>query len=196
MSEIRAHLARTETFRGYRSLTVGFSGLVGVVAAAVQALWLAQPTEQLVAYLALWISAATVSVLVIGIDILRRARASQSAVTRRATIAALEQFTPALVVGGLLTVVIARRAPDTAWMLPGLWALVFSLGAFASCRQLPRPVALAGLWYVAGGVLSLAWGHGAAALSPWLMGGTFGGGQLLTAALLHVTCERPPRVED
>src|SRR5262245_11559330 len=97
VSEIRAHLARTETFRGYRSLTVGFSGLAGVATAGVQAWLLPQPAEQLGAYLALWITAAAASVLVIGADVLMRARASQSAVTRRATLAALEQFLPAFV---------------------------------------------------------------------------------------------------
>jgi hypothetical protein len=75
-------------------------------------------------------------------------------------------------------------------MLPGLWALVFSLGVFASCRLLPRAVAIAGAWYLSGAVLALAWGNGEAALSPWIMGVTFGGGQLLTAAILHVTLER------
>ena len=45
VSEIREHLARTEVFRGYRSLTVGFSGLVGLTAAAVQAV-LAATTDR------------------------------------------------------------------------------------------------------------------------------------------------------
>jgi hypothetical protein len=78
-------------------------------------------------------------------------------------------------------------------MLPGLWALLFSLGIFASCRLLPRAVAIAGAWYLSGGVLALAWGNGAAALSPWIMGITFGGGQLLTAVILHITLEHSQR---
>lgn len=93
-------------------------------------------------------------------------------------------------VGGLLTLVIARRANDAVWTLPGLWALVFSLGVFASLRLLPRAVAIVGAWYIVCGVLAIAWGQGAAALSPWIMGITFGGGQLLTAAILYVTLER------
>ncbi|MEE8452390.1 MAG: hypothetical protein V3R99_10765 [Thermoguttaceae bacterium] len=35
ISEIRGQIARTETFRGYRSATVGFSGLLAFVGAAV-----------------------------------------------------------------------------------------------------------------------------------------------------------------
>jgi hypothetical protein len=75
-------------------------------------------------------------------------------------------------------------------MLPGLWALFFSLGVFASCRLLPRAVCIAGVWYLVAGVLALAWGQGPAALSPWTMGITFGIGQLLTAVILHFTLER------
>ena len=75
-------------------------------------------------------------------------------------------------------------------MLPGLWAMLFSLGIFASCRLLPRAVVIAGAWYLSAAVLALAWGNGEAALSPWIMGITFGGGQLLTAVILHFTLER------
>jgi hypothetical protein len=190
VSEIREHLARTEVFRGYRSLTVGFSGIVGLAAAAVQAVWLPGPTERLSAYLALWISAAAINVAVIGAEIWLRACRANSALTRRATIYAIEQFAPAIVVGGMLTFVIVTRASDSAWMLPGLWALVFSMGIFASCRLLPRATSLAGLWYLSCGVLALAWGQGTAALSPWLMAVAFGGGQLVTALLLWATLER------
>ena len=102
---------------------------------------------------------------------------------------AVEQFLPALVAGGLVTLVIVRRASELAWMLPGLWAILFSLGVFASCRLLPRAVFVVGAWYLVGGVLALLWGHGAAALSPWSMGIIFGGGHLLAAVILHFTLE-------
>jgi hypothetical protein len=191
VSEIREHLARTEVFRGYRSLTVGFSGVVGLFAAVVQALWLPEPTQRLVAYLSLWIGAAAISVAVIGAEIWMRVRATTSALTRRATVAAVEQFLPCLAAGAMVTAAIARRALESAWMLPGLWAILFSLGVFASCRQLPRAVSLAGWWYLVGGVLALAWGQDEAALSPWIMGVTFGGGHLFTASILYVTLECP-----
>ena len=139
VSEIRGHLARTEVFRGYRSLTVGILGLVGVTAAVVQASWLPTPTERLGAYLALWIGAAAINVAVVGVEIWCRARTARTELARHTTSFAVEQFMPSLVVGGLLTLVIAMRASQSAWMLPGLWALFFSLGIFASCRLLPAP---------------------------------------------------------
>jgi hypothetical protein len=190
VSEIHEHLARTEVFRGYRSATIGFSGLVGLAAAMVQASWLPQPTERLGTYLALWIGAATINVVVAGVGVWSRARMAGMALARRTTIFAVGQFLPSLVVGGLLTLVIVERAGESAWMLPGLWALVFSLGVFASCRLLPRAVSIVGAWYLVCGVLALAWGQGEAALSPWIMGITFGAGQLLMAIILYVTLER------
>ena len=190
VSEIRAHLARTEVFRGYRSLTVGFSGLVGLTAAAIQAAWLRQPTESVGAYLALWIGTAAINVAVVGAEICLRAFRAETSLARRTTIFAVEQFLPSLAAGGLLTVVIAERASESVWMLPGLWSLLFSLGIFASCRLLPRAISVAGMWYLIGGIFALTWGQGEAALSPWLMALTFGVGQLLTAVILHMTFER------
>src|SRR5262249_7165561 len=109
---------------------------------------------------------------------------------RRTTVFAVGQLVPALVAGGLLTLVIARCASESLWMLPGLWAVLFSLGIFASCRLLPKAVTLAGAWYLICGILALARGQGPAALSPWFMGISLGLGQLVTAVILHVTLER------
>lgn len=189
VSEIREHLARTEKFHGYRSLTVGFTGLVGIVAAVNQASWPLQPSDQLRAYLGLWTSAAALNLAIVAVEVWSRARSADSSLERRNSILAVEQFLPSLVAGGLLTLIIALRASESAWMLPGLWALVFSLGIFASCWLLSRAIAVAGTWYFVGGILVLAWGRGFA-MSPWVMGVIFGGGQILTALILHFTLER------
>jgi hypothetical protein len=193
VSEIRERLARAEVYRGYRSLTVGFSGLVGLITASIQAWWLPRPTETLEAYLALWFAAAAISLFVVGVEIWLRVRPPNMALVRRTTLFAVEQFLPSLVAGGLLTLIMVDRARESVWMLPGLWALLFSLGIFASCRLLPRAVALAGAWYLTAAVLALVWGNGQAALSPWIMGIAFGGGQLLTAVILYITLERPKK---
>ena len=43
ISDIRRQMARSQVFRGYRSVTVGFSGILGLLAAAFQPLWIASP---------------------------------------------------------------------------------------------------------------------------------------------------------
>jgi hypothetical protein len=70
-------------------------------------------------------------------------------------------------------------------MLPGLWAISFSLGVFASCRFLPRPMFAVGLWYLAAGLVCLVVESGPRELSPWAMGIAFGVGQLLVALALE-----------
>jgi hypothetical protein len=94
VSEIRELLARTEVYRGYRSLTVGMSGIVGLVAASIQAMWLPRPTERVDAYLILWVAAATISLFVVGVEIGVRVRQTHLALVRRTTIFAIEQFLP------------------------------------------------------------------------------------------------------
>jgi hypothetical protein len=99
--------------------------------------------------------------------------------------AATEQFIPAGVAGALVTFILFRTAPQSLWMLPGLWQIIFSLGFIASCRSLPRPMFAVGVWYLASGLACLAYANGAHALSPWAMALPFGVGQLAMAAILY-----------
>ena len=190
ISDIRQQMARSEVFRGYRSLTVGFSGVLGLLAAAFQSQWVASPATDLERYLGLWVGVALLSATISGVELLLRAKRAGLGLARDMTRLAVEQFLPCLVVGALLTVCIYRSAPGVAWMLPGLWSLVFGLGIFASCRLLPSLVVWAGLYYIVCGCCFLRWGQGDQALAPWQMGIAFGGGQLLSAAILYWTLER------
>ncbi len=99
--------------------------------------------------------------------------------------AATEQFIPAGVAGALLTFVLFRFAPQCLWMLPGLWQIMFSLGLFASCRSLPRPIFAVAVWYLGTGLTVLALASGAQAFSPYAMALPFGIGQLAMAAILY-----------
>lgn len=190
ITEIRQQMARSEVFRGYRSLTVGLSGVLAVMAAVLQGSITPVPTQQLERYLGLWIGVAAISLGVASGEMWWRSRSNPSAVARQLTRLAMEQFAPCLLVGAVLTLCLYRTAPEFAWALPGLWGLTFSLGVFASHRLLPKQVYAVALYYVLTGSISLLWGRGSQALAPWCMGMTFGGGQLLTAAILYWTLER------
>jgi hypothetical protein len=98
---------------------------------------------------------------------------------------AVEQALPAGVAGAAIALVLVQFAPETLWVLPGLWQILVGLGIFASVRSLPRAVGLAGAWYVAAGVFVLALSSQTQALSPWTMGVPFAVGQLLLAVILH-----------
>lgn len=191
ISDIRQQMAKSEVFRGYRSLTVGFSGVLGILAAIVQQQWLSNPQAELGSYVGLWMSVALTSLLVAGGEMFWRANRAGPGLARDMTVLAAEQFLPCLAIGALLTLCIVQSAPHVAWMLPGLWAFVFGLGVFASCRLLPPQAVWVGVYFAACGCACLLLGkEDEHVLSPWLMGCTFGGGQLFAAAILYWTLER------
>jgi hypothetical protein len=190
IAEIRQQVARTEVFRGYRALPVAFSGVLAFLAAGIQALWIPDPLQNISAYLALWVGAALVSMLATGVEMILHYRLPTSAFNRAKTLQAVGQFLPSIVAGGLLMVVLTSHAPESLWMLPGLWAMLFGLGIFASYRQLPRATFWLAVYYLAAGCVCLAWAKGDQALSPWAMGIPFGVGQLLSAAVLYWSLER------
>lgn len=188
LSHIRRQMARTTEFRGYGPATLAATGMIAIIAAAVQATWVGDPAHNLRGYLAVWIATATVCGGIIAVQMHTRARRMHSAMADEMIQMAVEQFFPALVAGLLATMVLAHFAPHALWMLPGLWQLVYSLGVFSSCRFLPRPVMLGGAWYLLTSLVCLAFGD-ARALSPWTMGLAYGAGQMLIAAALYAGTE-------
>jgi hypothetical protein len=182
---IRCQLARGTEFRGYGPLTVAVTGVLAFAAGAAQERWVHAPAQHTAAYLAIWITTAAVSFVIISVETVMRARRMHSGLAAEMIRSALEQFLPAIVAGLLVTVVIARSASQSLWMLPGLWQVIFSLGVFASCRFLPRPLFGVGVWYLAAGLSCLALGAPERALSPWAMSIPFGVGQLLVGAVLQ-----------
>lgn len=190
ISEIRDQVARTRTFRGYRAAPIAFSGLLAWVGAAYQYVLLPNAAADPARYLTLWFGLAFLSLLVTGLVIALHYRHSTGTVTRSNTRVAIGQFVPSLGAGGLLTLVLYRHAPDTLWMLPGLWSMLFSLGVFASYRVLPHATFWVGVHYLVAGAACLIWAQGEHAFSPLAMGLSFGLGQLLSAAILYWTLER------
>jgi hypothetical protein len=189
VSEIRRQMAQAEVFRGYRALTAGFSAGVAFVVAGIQPWVVPVPSEEPIRYIALWVAAALVCIVATGVEMTVRCRRSAALGTQRQMLRVGELFLPSLIAGALLTIVLAEFAPTTLWMLPGLWAVLFSLGMFASCRVLPPPVGLVALYYLVSGAGALAWAQGELAFSPWAMIASFGVGQLLSSLTLYLTLE-------
>jgi hypothetical protein len=154
----------------------------------VQGIWLSDPAANLPVYLGIWIFTAIVSAALIAVQTVTRSQRMHSGMADEMIRMAVEQFLPSAGAGVLLTIVLLVSAPSALWMLPGLWQVIFGLGVFSSCRFLPRPMMIAGAWYIVTGLLCVAMG-GARSLSPWAMGIPFGAGQLLVAAILFFTAK-------
>ena len=186
ISSIRKQVASTTEFRGYGPATLAATGAFALLAALVQQRFVPDPVTNLSAYLAIWITTAVVCCALTGVTMHTRSRRIHSALSDEMIRMAVEQFLPSLGAGLLLTIVIASYVPQAAWMLPGMWQILFSLGIFSSCRFLPRPMIAAGISYLLTGLACIAMG-GPRALSPWAMGAPYAAGQFLTATILLIS---------
>ena len=187
---MRSQIARGTEFRGYGPAAFAATGVLAILAAFAQAHFIENPAAETLSYIALWIGTALVAAVIVGADVITRSRRVHSGLADEMIQQAAEQLLPAGVAGALLTIVIVRYAPQSLWMLPGLWQIMLSVGVFAACRMLPAPLFVVGVWYLGTGLACLAFASDTHALSPWAMGLPFGLGQLLAAILIHLTGPR------
>ncbi|HYO10165.1 MAG TPA: hypothetical protein VER17_14440 [Tepidisphaeraceae bacterium] len=190
ISEIRRQMTRGRVFRGYRAQTTALTGVLALIAAAVQPRLLPDPWHHLPGYFILWGGLAIISAAIFGAEQVVRCRRLASPLQNERTLEAVERFVPSLAAGAILTVVYFRFLTEQTWMLPGLWAVCFSLGIFASRTLLPHGITLVAGYYLLAGALDLVLARGRHAFSPWAMALTFGVGQLLAAAVLYWNLER------
>jgi len=188
---IRNQIAAGTAFQGYGPSAVAVTAVVALVTAVLQFLLLDDPTAHPLTFLFGWTAAAAVSAALIFTEMCARSRRHHSGLADAMVQQAVEQFLPAAVAGALLAVMLWKFAPETLWLLPGLWQILVSVGIFASVRTLPRNVALVAAWYFVAGFTVLLIGSLHHTLSPWTMGLPFVVGQLLMAALLYIASEDP-----
>ncbi|MHC4955185.1 MAG: hypothetical protein ACYTGZ_15120 [Planctomycetota bacterium] len=189
--EIRARMATSQVYRGYRVVPTALSAVLAVATAFAQARWLGSSwlasswlgSSDLYAYVVLWSGCGLASVLMAGIAMARHCATSPSRLTRARTAQAITRLAPALLAGALVTWILVRAAPDAAWTLPGLWQVFFALGLFASAGHLPHAILYVGGFYLLSGCFVLSLGEGA--FAPWAMGLPFAIGQSACALILH-----------
>ena len=189
LNAIHRQVARETQFRGYGPASIAASGLLALAVAAVQN-HLIRDGRDFYPFLFVWVGTAAIAIVLTASETIGRARRAHSALANDMILLAVEQFLPALVAGVLLTAVLVEAAPQQLWMLPGLWQILFSLGAFASCRFLPRQTMAVGIWYLVAGLTCILVQSATKTFSPWTMGVPFGVGQLLVAAVLQFGFER------
>jgi hypothetical protein len=183
---IRTQIAAGTAFRGYGPAAVAVTGVLALAVTLLQYAFIENPADEPLAFFGGWIAAAIVSAVIVGIEARARSHRHHSGLADAMIFQAIEQFLPAGVAGALLAGLLWQFAPETLWLLPGLWQLLVSLGIFASVRSLPRIVTLVGAWYFVAGFVTLMLGSQSHALSVWAMGVPFIIGQFLMAAVLRI----------
>jgi hypothetical protein len=186
---IRTQIAAGTAFRGYGPSAVAITAVLAAVTVMLQEFFIDDATLQPLAFFAGWFVTAALSLSVVGSEMIARCRRHHSGLADAMIVQAVEQFLPAGIAGVLLAAVLFKFAPESLWLLPGLWQLLVGLGIFASLRSLPRLVAVSGTWYFVAGFTVLILTSQSHALSPWTMGVPFVVGQLVMASILYVASE-------
>jgi hypothetical protein len=182
---IRSQIAAGTAFRGYGPAAVAATAGVALITAILQFAFLDNPTGNPLPFFLGWAVAAALSGIMILIEMRARSRRHHSGLADIMIHQAIEQFLPAAMAGVLLAATLWKLAPESLWMLPGLWQVLVSLGIFASVRSLPRSVALGAAWYFVAGFAVLWFASQNHVLSPWTMGLPFAIGQSLMATILY-----------
>jgi hypothetical protein len=186
LAEVRDRLASVQEFHGYSASAAALSGVIALIAGAVQ--WVVAPHPQSAAdfqrYLTIWLACLAAALAInygaLLIWYLRNARLHERRQTRTVGIAIL----PAIGLGAVLT--LAMIGHGLIGLLPGVWFASYGIGLFASRAMLPRGAIYAACAFgVAGAALILA-PNDNAPLAFWVMPAGFGIGQSVLGYLLSL----------
>ncbi|MEX6508143.1 hypothetical protein [Jiella sp. M17.18] len=185
ISEIRERIAESTTFRGLGAAALAGTGLLAILTAALQAWLVPDLAATPLAYFGCWIVLACLCVAILGAEMVGRSRRRHGGLADAMIANAVLHFLPAGVAGAGLAALFYGFAPDSAWMLPGLWQILVALGIFAGLRSLPTGMAIVGAWYFLTGFTVLLVEVGTLVPSPFAMGIPFCVGQFLSAAVFR-----------
>jgi hypothetical protein len=189
IADIHQQIAKGEMYRGYRSLPLAASGLMGLGAA-----WMQTPSlgvSDPIGYVLYWTVIATCAGFVGASEIIYNYVVHDDRSARRRTRQVVGQFLPSVLAGAAITASFVHLSAALVPLLPGLWAICFGVGTFASRPYLPRSSGWVALFYYVAGITLLWIARGPEPLGAWFVGGTFGVGQLLAAVVLYWNLERP-----
>ena len=145
-------------------------GMVAVGISAIGAAVLAATRSSPVAWLAVWIAEAVVSVIISGWAIARKARAARMPLLSGPGRKFAMSFAPPIVVGAVLTAVVYQASLFA--VLPGLWLMLYGTGVITGGAFSVRIVPVMGICFLLTGivaiVLPIAW-------SDIIMAMAFGG---------------------
>lgn len=182
---IRSQLASGATFRGFAPAVMAVTAMLALGLALAQATWPEALASDMTALLWGWTGLAMVAAALVGVSAWRRSHRHHGPLAQAMIQGAIQAFLPAGAVGALVAWVLLQAAPDTLWLLPGLWQMLVALGLCAALRSLPGPVFWVAGWYGAAGLVVLMMAAESRAVSPWMMGLPFTVGQGLLALVLH-----------
>jgi len=177
LAEVRLRLASVQRFPGFSGVAAVASGVLGLLAGAIQGVVAPRPSSPAAfeSYLTIWLCTLAVALLLnygaVGIWLLRNHGRHAVEQSRLAGVAIL----PSILFGGSLTLALANA--NAFHLLPGVWYGAYAVGLFASRSLVPASVmTVAGAFGVASIALLLPFSG--FALMWWVLPLGFGIGQI------------------
>jgi hypothetical protein len=150
---IRETMERAGAFTaisGWGQVAVGIIAIIAALAAAVQ------PTAE--RWVAVWVAAAALSIVVSAAFIREKARRSEVPFEAGPVRKMLLSFSPPMLVGAVLTLVLLQHGLST--LLPGVWLLLYGAAVVTAGTFSVRTVPVMGLTFMLLGVVGIAF--------PWI----------------------------
>lgn len=185
ISRIRAHVAESTRFMGIAPGLNVLAALFAFLVSGVQSLYPQALVQSQHIYIAVWAAVILATSAVAVMEAVARSRRLHAGMASTMLHVILQKVLPFFAAGVVLTWVIGTFATASIWLLPGLWQMLIALLGFSLLASLPRGILWAAVWYFVCGALVLGLAGRSGALSPWMMGIPFGGGQLIVALILR-----------
>ena len=197
IADMRAALDRNHSIRGFRSIAIGISAAFVLLGSFIQLHF--DINSSPARYMDIWLCVAIASLAITLVEMIVRGRKSNEFAVWKMHGRVIGSLMPAFVAGAIVTAALIVNLDDHSqidfarpnfWMLPGVWALIYSLGLFSCSNVLHRATQAAAWYFLTAGCVYLwaNWSH--RTVEAWHMVAIFGVGQCLLAAILYWTVER------
>lgn len=184
IAQIRAQLAIGTRFRGYAPEVLFVAAGLSMLAALVQMVWPERFATDALGYVTYWGTVLGGIGMLVFAEAIPRTRNHHGEAAIRLLGSSLRLILPFAAAQAVIALVVCRYAPESTWLVPGLWLIVTALLASSAVPNLPSAILWVALWYFISGVAVLLAAGRSHTLTPWMLGAPFALGNLAIALIL------------
>ncbi len=187
ITEIHHQLSKTGIYKGYKSIIVMLSGLIGITAAVIQPFITKDNSSQL--FVIYWAVIASINLVLCTGMIAYSYFFKETDYEKKQTLAVLMQFIPMIASGIIVTPFFTLYGREAIPFLPGIWALLFGMGILNVRPYLSNLTIFASLYYLICSIILLYLRFYNVNYLTLGMALTFGIGQFISATILYLSVE-------